>query len=157
MASLARVPESMPSSAERGAAPATRRARDGVGVANGGGAAGMDMGLSAAGALELAILAQRYMLEPLADEAQRQLVARLGVEDVVPLLLRSQEECAAGATEAIFEWAIARYEEVHSQVDHWLGCHPSALPPVPRMLGEKALAAFLENLRTAMLHTRHGL
>ena len=182
MASLLRAPRSspplLPSRTVRGVAPSPRPAPDSARVGGGGGVdlsasaaleiappssrshlrpRGRHHDLSASAALELAILAQRYMLEPLAAEAQRQLVARMAAADVVPLLVRAQEECAVGATEAIFGWAITHYEEVHSQVDHWLGCHPRALPAVPRMLGERALAAFLEDLRTAMLHTRHGL
>ena len=100
---------------------------------------------------------RRYLLDALADEAERRLAHALQPSEVVPLLLRAQEECAAGASEAIFGWAVAHYEAVHAQIDHWLGCHPAALPPVPRMLGEEALAALLESLRTAMLRDRHGL
>ena len=79
------------------------------------------------------------------------------VVQVVPLLLRAQEECSSAAAQIIFGWAVEHYEQVHALLDAWLTCAPSARPHVPRLLGDKALLALSTNLRTEMLRVRHGL
>ena len=120
-------------------------------------------GLAARDALELSIHSRRYMLEPLAEAAHRVLGRALSADaaqsatEVVPLLLRAERECEHVASEVIFQWAVDHYELVHSQLDLWLHCAPSALPAVPRLLGEEALRALEETLRAAMLRRRHGL
>lgn len=113
--------------------------------------------LGAAGALELALLGDRYMLDGLSLHAHRRLRAALTAAEVVPLLLRAQEECSSAAAQVIFGWAVEHYEQVHALLDAWLTCAPSARPHVPRLLGDKALLALSTNLRTEMLRVRHGL
>ena len=113
--------------------------------------------LGAAGALELAVLGDRYMLDGLSPHAHRRLRAALTAAEVVPLLLRAQEECSSAAAQIIFGWAVEHYEQVHALLDAWLTCAPSARPHVPRLLGDKALLALSTNLRTEMLRVRHGL
>ena len=126
-----------------------------------------DRELDSSGWLELAILARRYLLDELMDKAHAMLEASLSAADAVPLLLRAQEACDGEASDAIFSWAVERYEEVHAQLDHWIGCSPAALgsQPALRQLGALAaspelgewLRGLLDQLRAAMLKRRHGL
>ena len=113
--------------------------------------------LSAAEALELSLLAQRYLLEGLCAPAHALLAATLTAAEVVPLLLRAQEECALAAQDAIFGWAVEHYEAVHAVIEAWLACAPLARPPVAQLLGDEALLALSANLRTEMLRVRHNL
>ena len=119
--------------------------------------------LSPAEALELAVVARRYMLDTLADAAHAMLAAALEVdeqrsaEQLVPLLMTAQEACEVGASEVLAAWAVGRYEVVHAQHDFWLTCSPSALPPAVRAVGEEGLRSLLDGLRAAMLRSRHGL
>ena len=122
--------------------------------------------LCAADALELGVLAYRYLLDELAEVAHQLLRAALNADasraaaEVVPLLLSAQEGADHAASEVIFDWAVDHYEQVHEVLSTWIGQFaelPSALPPVPRRLGEEALRGFEESLRAAMLKRRHGL
>ena len=128
--------------------------------------AGGPLGLRAADALELGVLAFRYMLDPLGEHAHGLLLGALNADkssaaqEVVALLVRAQEEAEHGASQVVFEWAVDHYELVHEVVLTWLGQFaelPSAVPSVARTLGEPALLGFEESLRGAMLRRRHGL
>ena len=119
--------------------------------------------LTALEALELAILARRYLLDPLADHAHLLLRKALDVDealsasDLIPLLMRAQQMCEFGALEALGEWAVEHWEAVHAHHDRWLTLSPSALPPCVRAVGIEGLRSLLDGLRTEMLRTRYGL
>ena len=115
--------------------------------------------MAASDALELCLLAHRYMIEPLVAEGRNLLSAALQAADVVPLLLRTQQDGgeALGMCTLILEWAVEHYEEVHSQISHWIECAPSARPPAARALGEHSLRGLLDSLRAATVRHRHGL
>ena len=59
------------------------------------------------------------MLDGLSPHAHRRLRAALTAAEVVPLLLRAQEECSSAAAQIIFGWAVEHYEQVLALLDAW--------------------------------------
>ena len=122
--------------------------------------------LSAADALDLSIISHRYMLDPLAEAAHGLLIKALDADvaasaaDVVPLLLRAQQEREEAACQAVLVWAVDHYELVREKLDLWLGQMATGLVvenEAVRRIGEPALFSLAESLREQMVRRRHGL
>ena len=113
--------------------------------------------LAAAIILEVLLLARRYLLTSLADEASTRLEGVLRATDVVPLLLQAQMECEEDAVQQIADWAVSHFEDVSGQIDSWLGTNLITAPLAVRRLGEEGVADLREQLRVAMLRERYGL
>ena len=75
---------------------------------------------SAVDAMELLVLARRYMLPALEAEAEEIVLANVRPEEVVHLLLRAQGERADAVVSRVFEWAVHNYTEVNGHLERWL-------------------------------------
>ncbi|KAL1511649.1 hypothetical protein AB1Y20_004940 [Prymnesium parvum] len=122
-----------------------------------GGARAARGALGAAGALEVRLLARRYMLPSLEAQAAARLQAELTPAEVVPLLLTAQHEGDDEAAALVSEWAVANFEAVAAQIDSWVGGRLLSAPECVRQLEEEQLVLLREQLRAAMVKQRFGL
>lgn len=105
--------------------------------------------LSVAHALELCAFGRLYMLPSLVEEARPLVAAAMSADEFVPALLLCQEQGAEDEAQAVFEWAVAHYDEVVDALERG-GARSS-------LIDEDDIRALREQLRAAMLQARYGL
>ena len=110
--------------------------------------------LRALDAIELLVLARRYMLPALEAEAEEMVLATVQPEEVVHLLLRAQGERADEVVSRIFEWAVRNYTEVNGHLERWLHSSTSVFRADAPDLADDDLASLQEELRSAWVKKR---
>jgi hypothetical protein len=110
--------------------------------------------LRALDAIELLVLARRYMLPALEAEAEEMVLATVRPEEVVHLLLRAQGERADAVVSRVFEWAVHNYTEVNGHLERWLHASTSNFRADAPDLGDDDLASLQEELRSAWVKKR---
>ena len=109
---------------------------------------------SAVDAMELLVLARRYMLPALEAEAEEIVLANVRPEEVVHLLLRAQGERADAVVSRVFEWAVRNYTEVNGHLERWLHSSTSVFLADAPDLSDDDLASLQEELRSAWVKKR---
>lgn len=110
--------------------------------------------LRALDAIELLVLARRYMLPALEAEAEEMVLDTVQPEEVVHLLLRAQGERADEVVSRVFEWAVRNYTEVNGHLERWLHSSTSVFRADAPDLADDDLASLQEELRSAWVKKR---
>ena len=110
--------------------------------------------LSARDAIELLVLARRYMLYALEAQAEEMVLETVRPEEVVHLLLRAQGERADEVVSGVFEWAVRNYTEVNGHLERWLHASTSNFRADAPDLADDDLASLQEELRSAWVKKR---